>query len=440
MVFKRGVTGALFRNAGWLFGGKTVAGLFTALLTVALARFLGATDYGLLVLAVAYVDILNAVLDWRMWETATKYVGMYWSRGEKDKARAMVKFSYVVDVSTGVVAFAVAVATAPLAVHYFLKTSGSEQFIYIYSASLLIATSNRTSDAILRVFDSYRAIAVAGSVTHFVRLALVSGVLVAGGGIKGVLLCYVAAAFAGFALRIVFVWGALRRHGLTGWWKAPMGLIGGEWKEIVWFMGNTGLTGTLKMLDDTYFAPLVLGLFAGKEAAAYYKVARSVTKVAGRIIDSVYEAIYPELVRMAARGAADELRTLVVESVKRLSLLLVPMAVLVVVFARPITTGVFGAQYAPAAEVLRVITVGLLIYQLTYWIGPSFLAMGRAGLRTYVSAVSTAAYLLLLVSLVPAMSYVGAAWAYVGYAVVRVAVAAGGLAASYRELEARGRR
>ena len=102
----------LLFNASWLFGGKTASGIFNALQVIILARVLGVADYGLLVLVISYIDILNQFFDLRVWETATKYIGTYWEEGETEKTRSMIKLSYLLDISTGLLAFIIAILTA----------------------------------------------------------------------------------------------------------------------------------------------------------------------------------------------------------------------------------------------------------------------------------------------------------------------------------------
>jgi O-antigen/teichoic acid export membrane protein len=65
------------------------------------------------------------------------------------------------------------------------------------------------------------------------------------------------------------------------------------------------------------------------------------------------------------------------------------------------------------------VVVAALILQLTFWTGPALLSVGRPALRTLMMLVSSVVYVALLLLLVPKFSYLGAAFAYLGYAVVR---------------------
>lgn len=409
------MTRRLFLNASWLLGGKTASSVFSAIQTVVVARMLGVSEYGLLALIIAYVDILNQLFDFRVWETATKYIGTFWTSGEKEKTRSMIKLSYIVDISSGIVAFLIAIATAGIASRYLISSPQAQILICIYALSLLIDTANSTSDAILRVFDRFKTIAFIASLNNLIRLIMVSTVLYLGMGIKGVLLSYIAASFVGFTLRLLAVAKTLKDIGIERWWSARLDLIRQHWKGIAWFLGNTSLTGTIKMANDNYLGVLVLGYLAGKESVAYYKVAKSVVKLINRITDPLYEAIYPELVKLFSLGAIEDIKRLLKEATKNLGKVIVPIAAFIFIFSYHILYFVFGAKYTPSSIALKLITVATLISLLTFWINPAFLAIEKVGLRNVIAIGSTLTYLLLLLPLAIKYSYIGAAIAFLGY-------------------------
>jgi len=408
----------LFRNASWLFGGKTVAGGFSALQTVVLARILGVDDYGLLALIIAYVDILNNFFDFRVWETATKYIGAFWTNGDREKTLSFIKLSYIIDITSGILAFIIAIVTAKIASSYLIHSPNAYTLIWIYSLSLLIDTANSTSDAILRVFDRFKRIAFISSFISLFRLILVILLLYLGMRINGVLFSFVLASFLGFSIRIWIVSKTLRENQLTNWWESDLSVVKDQWKGIAWFMGNTSFAGTLSMANENFMGVLFLGYFSGKEAAAYYKIANSFVKLITRIMNPIYEAIYPELVRISTLNALQDFKRLVKYSTKNLIKFTIPTAIVIIIFANQIINLIFGKEYLPASNALRIITVAVLIPQLTFWIAPALLAFGRPGLRTVMLTISNTSYIALLFLLVPNYSYIGAAFAFLGYAIV----------------------
>jgi O-antigen/teichoic acid export membrane protein len=413
----------LFMNASWLFGGKTASGIFSAIQTVVIARILGVSDYGLLSLILAYVAVLNMFFDLKVWETATKYIGTYWETGEHDKARSMIKLSYILDIGSGVIAFIIAILSAKLISTYIIHSPQAYVFIWIYSISLFVDTANSTSDAILRVFDRFKNIAFINSFQKFFRLIVVVALLYSGLGIKGVLYGFILASFVGFSVRMWLVMKTLKHNDLQGWLSADISLIRDQWKGIAWFLGNTSFIATLKTGNERYLGILILGYFAGKDAVAFYKIASSIASVVNRIVDPIYEAIYPELVKLASSNAIEDFKNMIKSTTKSLVLIIIPIGVIIIIFAEPIISLVFGKDYVPATSALRILAAAVLIIRCTFWINPALLSMGRPGLRTIMGVISTFIYLVLMFLLVPGYSYMGAAFAFLGYSIVRSSLA-----------------
>lgn len=409
----------LLFNASWLFGGKTASGIFNALQVIILARVLGVTDYGLLVLVITYIDILNQFFDLRVWETATKYIGTYWEEGETEKTRSMIKLSYLLDVTSGLLAFIIAVLTAKLISVYIIKSPDAFVYIWIYSLSLFISTANATSNAILRVFDKFKTIAFLGSLQNFVKLALVAAVLFSGYGIKAVLIVFVAVSFLGFFVRIWVVLRLLNEKGLGGFWNSSVRLIRDQWKGIAWFLGNTSFMATMRIGNDRLIGTMVLGYFAGKEAVGLYDVAGSVAKFIKRIVDPLNEAIYPELVKIHSNKSISEIRGIVSYSTRNLMKIIVPVSIIAIIFADQIVGILFGAEYVPASNALRIIAAAAVLARATFWINSVLLALGRPGLRTVLGLITTVIYVALLFILVPMYSYIGAALALLGFSIFK---------------------
>nr|NIP30669.1 oligosaccharide flippase family protein [Candidatus Dadabacteria bacterium]NIQ15139.1 oligosaccharide flippase family protein [Candidatus Dadabacteria bacterium] len=385
---------------------------------VVLARMLGLELYGLLVLIRAFVDILNSLFDFGVWETATKYVGTFLTQGNKDKTKAMIKLSYVVDISSGLFAFFIVYLSANIASEYIIKSPESAPLVSIYALSLLISTSNKTSDALFRVFDRFKTMVLILTFQNFIRLMLVIIVLYMGMGLEGVLISFIIASFLGFSMRIWSVTNILNQNEIKNWWSVRLGIIKQHFKEIAWFLANTSFNATIRMTADNFLGVLVLGYIAGKEAVAFYKVARSVVKVLTSIADPLYETIYPELVRILSSNQINEYKSIVKYAAKNLMKITAPIAAVIIIFSDTILSLIFGNEYIPAKNTVRIITLAIIISQPIFWISPSLLAFGRSGLKNLINSSCAVFYILLLLLLVPTYSYNGAAGALLGYHVI----------------------
>lgn len=376
---------------------------------IILARVLGLELFGLLTLVIAYVRIVNSLLDFRVWESVVRYVGEFIEKKEAEHALSMIKFSYIVDFVTGLVAFAVCILLAGFANEMFIKSPDGFDLVLIFSFSLVVATVNSTSEALFRVFDRFKTIVFVQSAKAIFKLGSVLAALYMGYGIRGVLVAYVTASFFEFVLTQIVVNKTLKDKGLDGWFSSRVSLLSHRMREITWFLLNSSFNATLKIANEGRVAVLILGYFFGSGAVGLYKVARSIIKVVGKIVDPLYEAIFPKLVSLSTSNLYDRSAEIIKFSLKSLLKLVIPVLVIVLLFTEQIIELVFGGQYVPASNTMRVL---VLFAGSTFWLTPLLLAAGKPGLRTVVSALKTLAYIVLLLVLVPEYSYLGASVAY----------------------------
>jgi len=403
----------LFKNASWLFGSKSAKSVITALETIILARILGVDQFGLLSIIIAYVGIINRFVDFRVWEGLIKYVGEYLEKNDKERVASVIKLSYSIDFLSGFGAFIISIALAFFATSFFNLQENSIELIIIYSFSLFINTANTTSEAVFRVFNEFKKITFLSTFEALIRLVFVIIALYAGIGLTGVLYAYVAASLIGFINRQYFVGKVLGEREIGFWIGGRIKYLSGRFREIIWFFCNTTVGGTLRIADDNYLGVLVLGHYYGADLAGLYKIARSSIKIMTRFTDPMYESIYPKMVEMINRKTYNELRDIIKYSVKTLYKFTLPVAVIIIVFAVFILDLIFGQEYVAAANTMRVIALGAIVAQVSFWISPVLLAMDKVGVRTIYNIVEVITYVVFLILLVPVYGLIGAGYAYV---------------------------
>ena len=400
------------KNVSWLVVAKSVPSAANVVEMIVLARVLGVELFGLLTIVIAYVKIVSSLVDFRVWESVVKYVGEFLEKKEPERALSMIKFSYMVDAAAGLLAFGACLLLAGVANDVFIKSQDGFDLVLIFSLTLVVASVNTTSEALFRVFDRFRTIVFVQSAKAVFKLGSVLGALYLGYGIKGVLAAYVAVSFFEFALTQIVVNRVLRDRGLHTWLSSKVGLISGRMREITWFLLNTSFNATLTIVNEGRVAVLILGYFFGSGAAGLYKIARAVIKVVNRITDPLYEAIFPRLVSFSTSNLYDRFAEILKFSVRSLLKLIIPVLIIVLLFAEQLIGLVFGDQYVAASDTMRVLAVAVLFAGGTFWLTPLLLSIGRPGLRTAVSAFKVVVYVGLLLVLVPRYSYLGAAVAY----------------------------
>ncbi len=402
---------SLLKDMSWLFSGEMGRSLFAGLETILLAHLLGLEQFGLFALVLAFVGIVNTLIDFNVTEAVVKYVGQYRERKDKEKTLSFVKLFYFVDFISGVAAFAVAILLAGVANEFFIKSENTFELIFIYSFYLLVVTVNNNSKSLLTVFQQFNRVAFLDMVSAGIRFAFVAIALLMGFGVKGALFAYVAAGFINFVILQFFVNRALKDEGLGGWLFAKLGDVKDEFRGVASFILNSTVVHFVGNVFSRDFPILILGNLFGNEVSGLYKTAAVVSKIIGRLIAPMTKVLYPALVRLEERKSYNDFRYIVSYSMKLLVMFVVPVSAICFLFATDIIRIFFGAEYVGAANAMKIIVIAELLFGITFWVSSVLLALGMVWFRTGLALVDTLLYVVALFILAPVYSLEGAAFA-----------------------------
>ena len=399
----------LFKNASWLFSGSMATSLFAAAEPVLIARFLGVEQFGLFSLVIAYVGLVNGLIDLKSPDAVVRYVGQYKELGEKDKVLSFIKFFYVLDFLVGIAALGACLLLAGVADDLFIHSEDTFRFTLIYSLSVLVTSINRSSEAVLRVFDRFKAIAFVRTSRTGLRVILVAVSLLIGLGIEGVLVCYVIAAFVFFLMLQIMVFRVLKQSGFKIWTAAKIENLKVTIAEVRSFVLTSTFTGFLNNAFKRQIPVLILGYFASKEAVGLYRVATTFSAVRARLRQPVQDAVYPALVTAQSHGSKESFSKIISYSTKNLLKVFLPIGLIFLLFADEIIVLFFGSAYESAALALQLIVISDVLSGFYFWIDSAELALNRLKQRVIRVTLSSASYGVMLLILVQAYSYNGAA-------------------------------
>ena len=383
--------------------------IFAAAEPVLIARFLGVEQFGLFSLIIAYVAIVNGLIDLKSFHAVIRYVGQSRELGEKDKVLSFIKVFYVLDFLVGVVALAVCLLLAGVANDLFIHSENAFKFTLIYSSSVLVSSINQNSEAILKIFDRFKTIAFIRTSRTGLRVALVAGCLLAGFGIEEILVCYVIAAFVFFLMLQITVFQVLKQSGFKRWTTAKVENLGATIKEVRPFVLTSTFTGFLSNAFKRQIPVLILGYFTSKEAVGLYRVATIFSGIGVRLRKPVEDTIYPALVAAQSRGSKEAFSEIVSYSTKNLLKVFLPVGLIFFLFADKIIIVFFGSAYEPAALALQLIVISELLSGFYFWIDSVELALNRLRQRMIRVGLSSVSYIAVLLVLVHGYSYNGVA-------------------------------
>jgi PST family polysaccharide transporter len=157
----------------------------------------------------------------------------------------------------------------------------------------------------------------------------------------------------------------------------------------------------------------LLGLFAGPVLVGYFAASEKITRALAGLLNPIRQALYPRLSKLMHTAPAQAMRLARI-GIGVTGLGGLAMGLVVFLFAPALIRIGFGAQFAPAVTVLRLLVVLPPLISLTQsvavlWLFPS----GRERVVTRTVIAAGALNLLLALLLVPRLAHLGMAWAVI---------------------------
>jgi len=395
-----------------LFTAEVISLLLSFIHGIVVARYLNAEGYGVLTLVVVYVTVVNQLVDFRIREAVVKFGAEFVSQKDQLRQLAYFKLCYILDFSTGVLAFLIVFLTAGWAARYIFHLPETFQFIRFYALVLLISTVDGASQGILTLFERFRWLSFAAVFSAGLKLLTVVIFVSMDFGLEGLLLAYLIAAFGGSIFLLVLALKTIK--GLV-WDKAllaPIGVLRVRFKEIFFFLLNTNLNETLSLFIRNVDC-LLLGYFRPAAEVGYFRMAKNIGECLHIINLPVATALYPHLAYLFGSRKPKEAVSLLKKLSFALLLLILPLALFIFFTAPWLVPALLGEKFYPAVSSLRIILWGIFIAGIFLWLRPTFLALGRPGILTTINIFNVLIMLFLSIILVPRWGYIGSSLIYV---------------------------
>jgi len=337
--------------------GLRVAGVVLGLLvSVQLARGLGATGYGVYALALSLVSLLSIPAESGLPKLVTQEVAIAQLYEDWPRTRAVLRWA-----ARTALALAVGVILlAGLACWLFREQWSPEVLPVVLIGSLLVLAVpfGDICAATLRGLQQVVRAQLPDLVLRpalFLVLLLAASLLHPGGITPGL-----AMAMQVLAACLAVVFAAVLLHGFLPAANAPEAGVGHE-QERAWFRGAWPMawTESMRVLHGNVLI-LYLGLLAAPDSAGLFRVASSVALLLMLPVIVVHALSAPVIARLHASQQRDALRRHLrlgtLTTVCGLLLLAFPL----IVYGRDWLAGLFGAEFGASWPALLILGIGML--------------------------------------------------------------------------------
>ena len=422
---------SLLKNVSYLAASRGVASI-SGIVAIAFAgRGLGLVMFGTLILITSYTQAASGLSKFQSWQLIIRYGAPALVAGEPDAFRQSTGFAFALDVLSGLVGLAAALALLPLLGPWFGIPEHYMWLAMVYCL-LLPTMAAATPTGVLRALDRFDLISWQGTVNPIARAVLVIIAWWHGLGLPWFVAIWFVTDLGGDIYLWFLAWRELRRRDLLKGIRPTLrpNALPGAWKFAV----TVNLTASLMQAWGS-IARLIVGGLVGPASAGLYRVAASLSDATQRPADLLAKAYFPEVMRMDM--ATKHPWKLMLRSVALASAFGLVAVLVVLLFGKVILNAMFGPEFVPAFGVLLVMLGVPLLWMVSFPLPMMLYALDRPDAPLKARLVGTIAYFAVVVPLTLRFDTVGAAIAFVlGNAVV-VAVLALYLRREYRRVRAR---
>ena len=166
---------------------------------------------------------------------------------------------------------------------------------------------------------------------------------------------------------------------------------------------------------------LMLGVLSSQQEVGLYRVALQMTDMLVVSMMGISMVIAPQIAKYISKDNIPELKRVMVFAHRLSCFLILPPALILLVYGEMITSVVFGHEYADAYMAISVLSTGKTLYSLIGFAGLFLGMVGRPDVAVKIGASIIIINIALNFFLIPMYGIVGAAYATViGYSLVNL--------------------
>ncbi|MFZ0419979.1 MAG: flippase [Candidatus Sulfotelmatobacter sp.] len=395
--------GRISRQSGIVFAGTIFAAICGYVFKVYLAHVLGAEALGLYALGMTIIGFLGIINGLGLPDSAVRFVALYMASKKFEALRSLLwNGSWILLASNLIFAVIVLKAGPWIATRFY----HSPQLVRYLPLFALIMITGALSTFFGKVLAGYKEVGRRTVITRFVAspvtMAVTIVLVILGGGLWGYLVAQIVSAVVVLALLVSLLWRltpvAARALDVTKLsiepevWSFSAAMFGVGMMEFL--MGQTDR--------------VALGYYRGAHDVGIYAVAAALVAYEPIILQSVNQIFAPVIADIHTRGDHLLLGRLFQTLTKWMLGLTFPLAVVMMVYARPIMA-IFGHDFEAGWPILVIGTCGQLVNCGVGSVGCILLMSGNQRRLIRVQAYMAVTMVVLSVWLVPLWGMLGAA-------------------------------
>lgn len=396
---KSGALSTIASGAAWVFGGRIAKLTLLFLAQILMARLLGSTGYGGVVLATMVISMGAIVGNLGVPEGIVRKLPQY--EDDTTQARGVVQSGLALAVAGGLAVGGIVFVAAPSIASYVFGDPGLTLLFRIAAVGIpcmvLMEFGVSTAKA---ARDAKPHVAVRQILHPLGAFVFISVLVVLGfesvGAVTGEVLALGLAALGALYLA---------RRALQFELRGP---ASAKYREMVAFSLPLVFAGSMSFLinnTDTF----LIGTYLTSSAVGIYAAVFQLQQLGMVFFFPATFLLPPLITRFQNEGKLDDGRRTYQVVTKWMALSTLPVFVLLVVFPEVTITASFGPDYTGGALALQLLAVPVFVTVLLGANDAALIALGHSRIQMYVNSTAAAVNVVLNILLIPRFGIAGAA-------------------------------
>ena len=398
----------IFRNSGWLLGGKTVGALLSLVYLALITHSLGPAGFGTFALIFSFAQLISGLVAFQTWQIIIRFGTPHVLEKRHDRFAQLVMLCLAFDFASFIVgAVIMGIGTFALGAYYGW-TSNFSWFVLSFNLVILIA-SRATAAGILRVHDNYRDAALGDTLVPVIRFVGILAAVAWTPTLTNFLIVWAVSEI----VPTLLMWFMIIRTVRMPLRQQSIKRLGQYYRDcpgIGRFAAFSNIGSSMRLANQQLVV-VIVGLYTGATAAGFFRLGHQLGQVLARIADGFGFVLFTEYNRISHTEGHDAVRSLVAKTIRVAGIGALILTAILIFAGKAILINVFGADFAPAYPLVVLLGGAAALQVAAVALEPVLLSRGQAGQTLIANALGAGALLILIPFLLAKYGAVGAATA-----------------------------
>lgn len=344
------------RSSFHLFWGLILSTIISSVGTIIIGNLLTDADMGLYYIALQAPLLIQLFRDWGVGAAMIKYTALYNSENNFGKVKAIIISGLAFQTILGLLLNVFTFAIASFLAGSIYDRPGIESMIQVSSFILLAGALTSSAQAVFVGLERMFYNSVSMVVQAVVKTLLMTVLVVVGFGVLGAVLGNVVSLMISGLIGVMLIYLIYKNFPHVGSWSV-------QFFENIKLMLKYGVPLSVGSIVGGFllqFYNIVLANFVSDALIGNYSIANTFVVLISFFSIPVATMLFPAFSKLDAKKNKEDLRSVFGFSVRYGSLLVVPVAMLVMVLSRPAVYALFGDKFPSTPLFLALLAVPYL--------------------------------------------------------------------------------